>query len=426
VVRPVARYRPGARRGGPQLEPVYFRTELFRSALGTTITFPHSLRSVQVYTGSQEQIADLLVSDLSPAPVVSDADPGFVNAAIDYVFEFFSSPSGNTLILGTQWYGTVQERTLRVFEHSVNDTLYCCLLRTTRFVGNYIVDFALELPGFPTLFNRVQKYGIPCSVNYDVVTIGVNLFSGEISVGSSTLYTSGLSNIEVRGLGGVNTYTRAGVYAGYKEAIVASLPSGHPFKTCGVAAWDFLDNLHAGNTGNYSYTTPTFYEGPFFSDSSSIVDGQNVASPDHFNRSRQSFAARARLDNMAGVNLTNGQRVLRNGSVHELSSLSPAWLSCQGYSLLGAVVPGSFAEYSPGNVADLADLLDVSGLSQDDQDGITAAATPPEPPLSIVASETVTGFDTSDPTYFVSNNYRPLVAGSDLIRFYSTHYLISD
>jgi hypothetical protein len=383
-----------------------------------------SARSVQVYTGSQEQIADFLISEQLPAPVASESDPGFVQAGIDYVFWLFPSPDINKIILGTQWIGTLTNRTLRVFEHVVDDTLYCCFLRTSTYAATYVVSYALEIEGQALVLNQVTASNITSSANYEIVTLGVNLRSGAITAGSSTLYTSGLSGITVRSGGVISTYTRSGVYTGMKEAIAASLPSSHPFKNCGISAWSYLSNLHAGSLGAYSYTTPSLTDNPTLT-TSGVLDGQNVAAPDFFNRNRQSFAARARLDGMAGVNLASRQRVLRNGSVHELSSLTPAWLSCQGYSLLGASVPDSFADYSPSNVAELVDLLDVSGLSQEDQDGITAAATPPEPPLNILAPETVTGFETSDPTYFVSNN-RPLVAGSNLIHFYSTHYLIPD
>lgn len=417
MVRPVARYRPGARRSGSQLEPVYFRTQLF--------TGSDSARSVQVYTGSQELIADFLLSEQLPAPVASESDPGFVQAGIDYVFWLFPSPGINKIILGTQWFGTLTNRTLRLFEHVVDDTLYCCFLRTSTYAATYVVSYALEIEGQPTAFNQVTASNIASSANYEIVTLGINLRSGAVTTGSSTLYTSGLNDITVRSAGTLSAYTRSGNYTGLKEAIAASLPSSHPFKDCGINAWSYLSNLHDGGLGAYSYTTPSPTDNPILI-TNGVLTGRNVAGPDFFNRDQQPIAARAKLDGMAGVNLASRQRVLRNGSVHELSSLSPAWLSCQGYSLLGAAVPDSFADYSPSNVAELVDLLDVSGLSQEDQDGITEAATSPEPPLTILAPETATGFETSEPTYFVSNNYRPSVAGSDLIRFYSTHYLIPD
>jgi len=431
VVRPVARYRPAARRGGPQLEPVYFRTQLF--------TGSESVRTVEVYTGSQEKVAEFAPWELSPPALASNEDPGFIDAAVDYILNVKDAPSSyNAFILDTQWFGSHTKQTLRVAEQVIDGKLYCTLLRTSRFAASYSVSYALvhvQPDSFPTLFNQVTSSNsinpFASSAIYDLLTVSVDLSNGSIEHGTSALYSSSLSNIAVAADGAAYKYTRSGTYTGYKEAISASLPSSHPFKACGQSAWSYLSNLHSGSLGAYSYTTPDFSVGGVVTStprfiSSGVLDGANAAGPDFFSRSQQPFAARAKLDGMAGVNLTNGQRVLRNGSVHELSTLSPAWLSCQGYSLLGASVPGSFAEYSPSNVAELADLLDVSGLSQEDQDGITEATTPPEPPLNILAPETVTGFETSEPTYFVSNNYRPLVAGSDLIRFYSTHYLIPD
>ena len=436
MIRPVARYRPGARRGGPQLEPVYFVTQLFPGS--------ESVRTVQVYTGSQEKVAEFAPWELSPPALASDEDPGFIDAAIAYINEAWTPTSiDNIIILDTQWFGERINQTLRVAEQVIDGKLYCTLLRTSRYAASYAVPYALEETGFSTLFSQVTSSNsvnpFAASASYDLLTVSVDLASGSIEHSTSALYSSSLSNIAIAAGGAVYKYTRSGTYTGYKEAISASLPSSHPFKACGQSAWSYLSNLHSGSLGAYSYTTPSFTDTPRFV-STGVLDGANAfgwseatPGPDFFNRSRQTFAAHSKLDGMAGVNLTTGQRVLRDDSVHELSTLDPAWLTCQGYSLLGASVPGSFASYTTSDVEPLEDLLDVSGLLAEDQTGITEAATPPNSPLILNAGaqvqhpvENVSGFPTTDPTYFVSNSYRPLVAGSPLIRFYSTHYLILD
>jgi hypothetical protein len=431
VVRPVARYRPGARRGGPQLEPVYFVTQLFPGS--------ESVRIVQVYTGSQEKVAEFAPWELSPPALASDEDPGFVDAAVDYVLNVRGAPSVyDAFVLDTQWFGERINQTLRVAEQVIDGKLYCTLLRTSRFAASYSVPYVLvhvQPESFPELYSEVTSSNsvnpFASSASYDLLTVSVDLATGSIEHSTSALYTSSLTNIAVAADGAGYKYTRNGTYTGYKEAISASLPSSHPFKACGQSAWSYLSNLHSGSLGSYSYTTPDFSVGGVVTStprfiSFGVLDGAHSASPDFFNRSRQPFAAISKLNGMAGVNLTTGQRVLRNGSVHELSTLDPTWLTCQGFSLLGASVPGSFASYTSSDVEPLEDLLDVSGLLAEDQAGIIEAATPPNPPLSLNAFENVSGFPTTDPTYFVSNSYRPLVAGSPLIRFYSTHYLISD
>lgn len=428
MVRPVARYRPGARRrGGPQLKPVYFVTQPFS---GSEI-----VRTVKVYTGSQGKVAEFAPWELSPPALPSDQDPGFIAAAVDYVNNEYPTWMTKT-ILDTQWYGQRINETVRVAEQVIDGKLYCTLLRTSRFEASYTVLFVLVHPqpeSFPDLFGLVTSSNsvdpFAASASYDLLTVSVDLSNGSIEHGTSSLYTSSLSNITVLALGAVYEYTRNGTYTGFKEAISASLPNSHPFKACGQSAWSYLSNLHSGSLGPYSYTQTLNTDGDRGTPdliSVGALDGKNVAAPNFFNQSKQPFEARLKLNNIAGVNLTTGQRVLRNGNVHELSTLDPAWLSCQGYSLLGANVPGSFASYTPSDVQPLEDLLDVSGLLAEDQAGITQAVTPPNNPGFELAFEHVSGFPTTDPTYFVSNSYRPLVAGSPLFSFYSTHYLIPD
>jgi len=421
VVRPVARFRPAARRSGASLEPVYLITQL------TTDTGID--RVVEVHTGSGGKIAEFVPWQLGTAPVASSEDPGFVSSTIAGIQSFWAALGFPITITGSGWSGSASQAQLHLFNQVVDGVLYVSFLRGAYFVGAFYVNAENALPGSPY---TQQDDGIISSASYDLLTIAVDLENGSISSIQVPFFTSGLSDVQVGVLATSSAsmtarYTRSGTYAGIKEGLGLSLPAVHPFKSCGASAWAYLSNLDTTTLGDYSYTASTNTALPALITSGSNVAGRDVAAPAWFAITRQPFLAQAVLLNMGGYSSTLSQRVLRgSGSVNELSTLDPIWSSCTGYSLLGRFVATSFVDYSAEEVQDLETLLDLSDLPAVDQEGLVTTPTPPAtaPTGSVPAGSEA--YTTTDPVFFMSSNYRPSFAGSALISTYFTHYWIRD
>jgi hypothetical protein len=430
VVRPVARFRPAARRLGASLEPVYLVTR--------TITPGETAidRVVEVYTGSSGKVAEFSPWQLGTAPVVSTEDPGFVSSTIEDLERFYSQFNGyggSFEILDSGWSGVTSRSMMRMFDQVVDGVLYSTYLRGTWFIGEFFVDSQVVVD---VLRDGYQSWDdLPTSVSYDVLTVSIDLETGATASKQAPLYSSALENVRVNVVAfgdasPVGRYIRTGVYTGIKEAIALTLPPAHPFDGCGAAAWSFLDNFTSFSIGEYTYTADTGYDNwPDLLDtqfsSTDYIAGQNVPDLDYFAISRQSFQARAALLNMAGFNSATSQRVLRgSGSVNEISTLAPIWSSCAGYSLLGRFVATSFADYSAEEVEDLETLLDLSGLPGVDQEGLVTTPTPPAAAPTGTVPAGSEAYTTTDPVFFMSSNYRPSFAGSPLISTYFTHYWI--
>jgi len=421
VVRPVARFRPAARRSGGSLEPVYVITQL--------ATYAGTDRLVEVYTGGGGKIAEFVPWQLGTAPVASSADPGFVSSTIAGIQSFWANLGYPITITGSSWSGTTSQSQLHLFNQVVDGVLYVTFLRAAYFVGAFVVNAENALPGSPYW---QQDDDIISSASYDLLTVAVDLDSGSVSSMQVPFFTSELSAVEVKVIATSSasssvSYTRAGTYAGIREGIGLSLPAAHPFKSCGAAAWAYLSNLDTATLGDYAYISSPYAPPPALTTVGSNVAGQNVVAPEFFSITQQPVQARNALLNMGGYSSAASQRVLRgSGNVNELSTLTGIWSGCLGYSFLGRFVATSFADYSAGAMEDLETLLDLSGLPVVDQEGLVTTPTPPATAPTGTVPAGSEGYTTTDPVFFMSSNYRPSFAGSPLISTYFTHYWVRD
>jgi hypothetical protein len=411
VVRPRERYRYGARRRGAKLVPVYMVTEVFDSyAASTNIK---TLRTVTVHTGTDGQVASYKPWEIGPAPEASEADPGIVAAMIQRVLLV-----ANRTITASSWNATRYNSAAQGFEQLIDGVLYCTMVRTSLVIGNASVSYRTSFPGTPlpdTTATLSETSVISASV-YDVVTVGIDLATGDISQGRAPLYSHSLSVTGATSTSYVAQYSA--IYAGYKEAVVASLPAAHPFKSCGLAAWALFDNYGA-TAGDYSQSNSGL---PLLSNPlTGSFEPFRIAHPSLFSIGNQNADARVAATFFKGYSSEADKRVY-GSSYYELSDLGAEWTNCAGYGLLGAQVASTWSEYSASNLTDRAELLDLSGLSEPDQ--LAMEADPSSPPLASIPSLGLTQYTTSGPVYFRESPNRPSFAYSDVTRYLNRLYWI--
>lgn len=394
MVRPVARYRPAARRGG-QLEPVYVAIE------GSGAT-----QLIKVYRGSVGLVTEFEPFNYNPPTIVNNTDGGMVDQMTNY---WSGLPDGR--VDGSEWTGSVTVESRLFTDMIVDSVLYLTLVRGSYVLGRALVGWTVLNPFGGTLATGIDESpgtsrSAATAANYDMVTIAVDLDTGVIGAKKADLYSySFQTSGYVDGAG--FRYDDKTNYVGLQQAFYETLPEAHPFKQCGLTPWQFLANgpLPIGTT---LFNTGSNYESPPFA--RSFIAYMPDAELGEMTI-LAAFAVRGsdlRRDTIPLGYSTSNKRVVSFGNVLELSSVDtpPAGRECLSYAYLNSFGPQSFKDYSPASITRREDILDFSGFSQADQDLLSQEPSFP-PPSSIEITSALNIIETSDPVYFLGTTARP-------------------
>lgn len=431
MVRPKERYRHGARRRPPQLEPVYAVTEGFDAYSAPSDVGAN--RRVEVYRGSTGKVAEFYPWQLGTPPVVPDSDPGMVSSMVAWVLSNNSSNISYVINISS-WTPTFYSTVSRGFEYLLNGTLYCTMVRVKLCISTAFVSYTgTYTVSVPPVNGQLSQTGV--SASYDVLTVAVNLETGQVTQTNSALYSSSFAPTNfVAGntpTSGWN-YEKITSYTGYKEAVAASLPSSHPFKACGIQAWPLLSNRN-GVPGTYSDTITNFSLPTLSNALLPINDlrGPSVVHPAVFSSSAQPANAQSQLFNLKGYDSEVLQRIYGDLGYLEWSELvttsndpTLGWAGCDGLAALGASVATTWGEYSPSNLTPREELLSVDGLPADDQSLLLED--PQSQPLASLPQNGSNAYSTTNPVYFRESPNWPSFAGSSLVRSLSRFYLIAN
>lgn len=384
MVRPRERYRHGARRrSSAALDPVFVVT-----APGVNLFVdPQGIgRGFEIHTGQDGKLAEVVPWQLSPPEWADNTDAGTM-AAIAALYNSISTYS----VDGSQWTGSRTFNTVPVFAQLLDGVVYLCVIRASYVRGQVLTTVTVTPPpqsGLPPETSLRSSEPFFTRAIYDTLTVAVNLETGGISHRVSPLYRW---SVTVSGTASQQAFTglfqfdqtRNENYTGYIEALAASLPTGHPFKSCGTVPWAFLSNLNIPVGDNQQTLSATILPPPRY--------------PSTFELASQPSAA-ARLSRLKGYSSTASQRVL-GGLIYERSDLASGWASCDGYAVLGEYSADSYSDYAAGLLEPREDLLRVDGYSSAEQTKLLQE--PDDTSLQAMPSR-VTGFPTSNRLYFRS------------------------
>lgn len=395
MVRPVARFRPAARRSTIQVDPVWvfnygfsnFNTLAWQNTSTPLITSENH-RCV-VYSGSAGQVASVHVFDAVPLNVVEHNDAG-VGALLLAAYPSLSPAA--------TWINALVVATAPLATQVIDDVVYISMIRGSASMSKVQVSLSS---------GSTISSGTYCGrADYEVFTAAVSLDTGTVASQAAPLlqYRQVVTEFTGAPLGssGYFKWTATTEYTGLAAAFANSLPSSHPFKSCGSSVWTFLNS-------------PTAYPvavGVTSQSNSSVFNGgsslDKFHSPDDF-RSHLDFASNSwnLYSRHLGYNTQTGQRMFSPGlyadasGVRELSTLTalPGGFTCNGYRYLGAQSGTSFDSYSPEAMEPLEDVVDLSGLATADQASVIAGSTAVAPPASVTLTSPVAGVTTTDETY---------------------------
>ena len=408
MVRPVARYRPSARRGGPQLEPVYVVTE------GTGEN-----QLVKVYRGSTGLVTEFRPFDFDPPTIVANTDGGMVQRIIEWLTNAYDAQ-----INESEWAGAVTVEIQPFATQLIDSTLYHTVIRGSYATGRARVSWTV----FNPLTGTVLTGGVdetPANrgtvASHELLTVAVDLDSGSTTHSKVQLYNFQYNAGIYVGNGEFLLNTSIG-YAGLRQAFEQSLPESHPFKRCGLTPWQAINKTSlslgsstyttAGVTGNYKYRTPPSLQVDRFGAGEGASEGVAESwlfTPGAFSSFGLGQGSISALTIPGGYS-TSGRRVINAGPtadsanagfLFELSSMATASQTCENYAALNTFGPQSFADYSPELITPREELLDVGGLLDPADQELLAQEPPGDPPASInPASFPSSNIETSEPIYF--------------------------
>lgn len=418
MVRPRERYRHGAKRQTTeQLEPVYFITPY--NSISTAIS-----KKAEIYRGSEGKITEFYPWEYAPLALANTADPGVVDALAAQILTV-----NNTTIDSTSWTYEVLNQVHDMFEHLYNGVLYCTWLRSSEARGRASVTSTRTFQFAPPITSTRTEQLIAVSANYDILTVAVNLETGLITYAAAPLYQSDLTNVSeafIQTGGAEYTFSRSIIYHGLRQAIAASLPTGHPFQSCGIEAWNFINNF--SEPGDYAFATDPGIDGAFFLPQFRAAEPPEsqfyVRSGSGFRIEFQSSSTFQRLQYIQGADLALPARVYGANNYLEFSTLGSEWLTCAGYAALGTQVASTWSEYSPAALTPREELLNVEGLDPVDQ--TSQLQDPSTAPVNSLPTAGAEEYSSSEPVYFREAVERPSFAGSLSTTKLSRHYLIID
>lgn len=398
MVRPVARFRPAARRSGGDLVPVFFIEE---NAAGL----------IEIRSGIQPGgiVATLDVYNDQPQTLAPTASRGLLTSLIEAVSDFGDPAQGDETRIYSQSETITENRRWTVLTwHVINQVAYVAITRehTVRhsasvsyqyfsFQGEEGLEFGPVGPVLTVSRNAVLDVAI------DIVVYSVDLGSGEVAAATDVVYTHETSQIA---FGNFYAVLATAVATRYPAPLILSelLPSSHPFKDCGPSIWS-LTSVGSG---------PTTTTGVNLQQLSIIVIDAEIS---------RSF------ETMLALNTAASRRVIRKGLfvsgpafVIELSTYQNSSTSiCDLYKDMGLAWADSFAGYAPSALLDRdAVFADLEGFSPEDQELFLATSL--EPPAGI-APDISTAGTTSDAVYFMETENRPnlsFISGSSTLRYW--------
>lgn len=398
MVRPVARFRPAARRSGGDLVPVFFIEE---NAAGL----------IEIRSGIQPGgiVATLDVYNDEPQTLAPTASRGLLTSLIAQVSDFGDPAQGDETRIYSQSETIAENRRWTVLTwHVINQVAYVAIARehTVRhsasvsyqyfsFQGEQGLEFG---PVGPVL--NVTRSGT-LDVALDMVAYSIDLSSGEVSIASELVYTHETTSIA---WGAFLTLVATAVSTRYPAPLVLSglLPSSHPFKDCGPSIWS-LTSVASGPT---------------------IVTGNNLQ---QWNVLTTKNEISRSFETMLALNTAASRRVIRKALfvsgpafVIELSTYQNSSAStCDLYKDIGLAWADSFASYAPSALLDRdAVFADLDGFSPEDQELFLATSL--EPPAGIAPGASTAG-STSDAIYFMETENRPnlsFISGSSTLRYW--------
>lgn len=358
MVRPVARFRPAARRSSGGLIPVF------------AVDQPGTNR-IQVWSGSLGLLATLDPNSDVPRSLAPTNLLG-VNAVITS----YLLASGNVVIDGQQQSLREDNEILRVREEVVNGSYVVSFLRAHWVTHTYTVFWRTNVPGVgPVGAQQQAQLDSIFAAVYDLVTFTVDLETGAKQVSDSPVYSysadvdsfvSGINTLRFNCTATISILTTA-------RAIKATLPAAHPFKSCEPDAFGDPDNS-AGTaavgvvandlvtTGSYSFVGEP---GDLFTQAFRF--GQTVVTGRY---SRKVLS----LGGLRGLNTATAQRALDFTPTYQLIELGTYALSagaalCSIAPELGVAWSGTSDLYDLAVLQERAEVFgDLDAMNQSDQD----------------------------------------------------------
>lgn len=397
MVRPVARFRPAARRTSVQLDPVWVLNKGFSdfNSFSWRYSFVYLGKPasssldhlISIYSGSAGLLASVAVFEALPYQAVAHDDGG--------VRELYAS---TPLVINrlTTWDNQLVIATAPLLSQVVDEVVYASILRGSASMSNVK---RLNASG-----QTVNETGGYCArASYEVFTVAVNIQTGAVSCGSSKFIDYQQNIVEYTGSNAGTSdqfkWTSTTQSFGLAAAYAASLPAQHPFKSCGAVPWEFLDSNAIYPAGTYS--------GQNFDNVNGGSSLDEFHSPSGL-RSHLDFASNAwnRYSAHAGYNTQTRQRVFSpwlydTTGIRELSTVQalPGGFTCEGYRYLGATSNTSFASYSPEELQDFEDVVELSGLEPTDLQSVVAGSSQVAPPEAAAVYPPAPAVATAEETY---------------------------
>lgn len=336
MVRPVARFRPGARRTGSEVIPVFAVTQEGSDLL-------------QIWTGSGGYV-------------------GFINPFDDVARNLASVASVGLDVYVADYYTSFADPYIIVDQtETIDETYAVTMIREDVINGFYLVSYIRShsvrigadvywreaLFGVPTGSVQRSSVGATFRAVYDYATFAIDLETGEKHASANVVYRFSAEPLDW--LPPNNFNPNSGLHWAGESVVNSapvtfqqSLPAFHPFKACNFAVFGFAPPGAESESYN-AWGSPSFDVVP----AGVFADAIRTSA------------------NCKGLNTISLKRALFRQNVLEISeyALSPTSTSCDLYEELNLVWNGSSALYSPSAVLDRADLFaDLDGMNQQDQD----------------------------------------------------------
>lgn len=386
MVRPVARFRPAARRStGEELVPVFF---VDRTAAG----------AVEIWSGTQ--LGGIVESVDIYNDVPRNLAPTASKGMLDLLIAAVSDTTADTVISAQSETITEANAISVISQHVINGIAYLLTLRSHRVTHAASVTYQyFDFQGAggteygpisPVL--TVSRSQVLDAV-YDVVVFSVDLETAQVTSNAQIVYSyaatpTGFGNFYALQYTGTETRTPTPL------AITGLLPAAHPFKACGASIWSLsaVDPAPTTTTANnLAARFPAFFT----------------------NQVSRSF------NTLLGLNTDSQRRIISKtlfvGAPERVLELSTyqnnSGSSCALYQDIALDWTDSYANYSPAALVDREDVFaDLSGLSTADQ--ALFLSTIYEPPAGI-APGTSTAGSTTEPIYFMDTDKTSQLALAD-------------
>jgi len=338
VVRPVARYRPAARRSGG-LVPIFF----VQPSL-----LPLDQAMITIWSGSEGELETIDIFNTVPQELAPTASAGLLDLLVQTIeTEFEDDP----FVIFTQSESIAESRNFFIAsQHVINDTAYVIALRSHRVTHTASVTYRLlGLSGeFISPLLSITRSAVLNAV-YDVAVFEVDVRSKASSGSTQPLYQYEAKPVEFGNFYQLQ-YETSSYQVSSAVAVSNALPGTHPFKPCSPSIWS---------------TTPVSTD--------PIISNSNNTPP----LSLTSFSAQItrNLAGLLGLNTNTQQRIIgqslfvgQQNQVLELADYRQAASSCSLFQDSALPWADSFIGYSPSSLRERQEIfVNLDGLSIADQ-----------------------------------------------------------